>query len=68
MMPASKRHPRSNTAGPRPNPSPGFERLELEPVPTRLSHPARAGREWLGRWRRPAEGGTGRGGPVASKL
>ncbi|GBF92003.1 thiol methyltransferase [Raphidocelis subcapitata] len=45
----------------------GFECLELEPVPTHLSHPARAGREWLGRWRRP--GGSGGGGAaVASKF
>ena len=32
----------------------GFERLALEPLPARLSHSARAGREWLGRWRHDA--------------
>lgn len=31
----------------------GFENVHLEPVPHELSHPARAGREWLGRWRAP---------------
>jgi len=31
---------------------PGFEPVVLEPVPAHLSHKPRAGREWLGRWRR----------------
>ena len=30
----------------------GFDRLALGPVPRELSVPHRAGREWLGRWRR----------------
>lgn len=32
----------------------GFEQVVLEPVPEHLSHKPRAGREWLGRWRRVA--------------
>lgn len=34
--------------------APHFERVALAPVPAALSHPSRAGREWLGRWRRRA--------------
>jgi hypothetical protein len=30
----------------------GFEQVVLEPVPLDMSHKPRAGREWLGRWRR----------------
>ncbi len=30
----------------------GFEPFLLEPVPTDQSHPARAGKEWIGLWRR----------------
>jgi hypothetical protein len=35
--------------------APFFERVSLSPVPPNLSHPSRAGREWLGRWRRREE-------------
>jgi hypothetical protein len=39
-----------------PPPSPrthtGFELLSLQPIAPELSHEARRGREWLGRWRR----------------
>ncbi|KAI8463044.1 MAG: S-adenosyl-L-methionine-dependent methyltransferase [Monoraphidium minutum] len=34
----------------------GFECIELKRVPDALSHPQRAGREWLGRWRAPGPG------------
>jgi hypothetical protein len=30
----------------------GFEAVELAPVPDELSHAARRGKEWLGKWRR----------------
>ena len=55
----------------------GFQRLELAPVPHALSHSARAGREWLGRWRAPGDGdgsgscgggGGGGGSAAASKF
>jgi hypothetical protein len=39
----------------------GFELLLLQQVPDALSHPSRAGREWVGRWRRVA-------GPVDAQL
>jgi hypothetical protein len=29
----------------------GFEPLSVVPIPSNMSHPTRAGREWLGRWR-----------------
>jgi len=29
----------------------GFEAIELAPVPDALSHAARRGKEWLGKWR-----------------
>jgi hypothetical protein len=46
----------------------GFECIELKQVPDSLSHPARAGREWLGRWRWPGAAGGGGGGSAASKF
>jgi hypothetical protein len=44
----------------------GFECIELRQLPPELSHPARRGREWLGRWRRLEDGGGGGGGSSAA--